>query len=1285
MANKFITGNSFSTGDQVTSTKLNESINLATFDSGAVDDSTTAISSGAIIVKDGGVSPSKISTGGPSWDSSGNVSVSGNIDVDGTTNLDAVDIDGNVQVDGTVTVGVNDTGHDVKFFGDTSGAYIQFDASADKLLTAGGATVDVVKDKLLIGGTAVTTTAAELNVLDGVTAGTITASKGVVVDSNKDIASLRNITLTGELDAGSLDVSGNADIDGTLETDALSIDGTTVTSTAAELNILDGVTSTTAELNILDGVTSTASEINLLDGSTANTVVNSKAVVYGSGGQVAVTSLSGTLADGVTGTTQSSGDNSTKVATTAYVDAQVATSDALSEVLAVGNTTGSTNIVVSNGQSITTNTIAETTSGSGVTIDGVLIKDNAITASGEIDGGSLDISGDADIDGTLEADAITVNGTALDTVIAGTTVTNATNSAHVLVTDNESTNEENLITFVEGATSSTGNVGLEMDGNLSYNPSTGTVSSTVFKGNIDAVDGDFDGTLEADAITIGGTAIGSLFSPIAGGSDIVTTGALNSGSITSGFGNIDIGSSNLTSTGSVSLGATSFNDNNITNVGSIALDTITNDGTDVTIDSSGDIILDADGADIRLKDDGTQFGRFANSASNLIVASSVSDKDILFNGSDGGVQITALTLDMSAAGAATFNDKITAVGTSVFTNLDISGDIDVDGTTNLDAVDIDGAVDMASTLTVAGDTVLNSDLEINVNGASNSSKAIVINSSGTNFESDDGMIRLLHPSTGSGALTGGFFMKFNANSADKFTVKGNGDTAIAGNIDVDGTANLDAVDIDGAVQIDSTLTVGVDDTGHDVKFFGATSGSYMLWDESTDDLILGGAAQIGVGTTSPQAPIHTVGDTAFAEAAIFANNGSASSWARADWSNDQASGTGIVYRDNSGNFVFRNDNSSGSAMTSIIMAGGSTAGNIAFYKDSSNEIARFDSNGKLGIGTSAPGHTLDVSGEFRVNGGGSGSIVVNDEDSSLCPTMTFLRNGAGTTSNDFIKFENSGGEVGSINSSGGASFSGDVVASGNLFVGGTALAQADSLGVTPTGIIYSARASGSATHAIFYNGSSVVGSITTSTSATAFNTSSDYRLKENETNIIDGIDRLKQLSPYRFNFKVDPDETVDGFFAHEVSDIVPEAITGTKDGMKDEEYEVSPAVYEDVVHPAVDAVYEDVVHPATYEEVVHPAVEATYDEDGNELTPATEEYREQVLLTEEYTEQVLVTEAVEEWTESVLVTEAVMDTRSVPDYQGIDQSKLVPLLTAALQEAVAKIEALEARVQTLEG
>jgi len=123
--------------------------------------------------------------------------ISGNADIDGTTNLDAVDIDGAVQIDATFTSGVDGQGYDTKFFGDTSSAYILWDTSADKLLTAGGAVIDIVKDKLLIGGTAVTTTAAELNILDTVTAtatelnysdlttlGTSAASKVLSADAN---------------------------------------------------------------------------------------------------------------------------------------------------------------------------------------------------------------------------------------------------------------------------------------------------------------------------------------------------------------------------------------------------------------------------------------------------------------------------------------------------------------------------------------------------------------------------------------------------------------------------------------------------------------------------------------------------------------------------------------------------------------------------------------------------------------------------------------------------------------------------------------------------------------------------------------------------------------------------------------------------------------------------------------------------------------------------------------------------------------------------------------------
>ena len=93
---------------------------------------------------------------------------SGDVDIDGTANLDTVDIDGATQIDATVTVGVDDTGYDVKFFGDTSGAHMLWDASVDDLILAGAARLVVPEGNLVLGSTAVTSTAAELNLLDGV-------------------------------------------------------------------------------------------------------------------------------------------------------------------------------------------------------------------------------------------------------------------------------------------------------------------------------------------------------------------------------------------------------------------------------------------------------------------------------------------------------------------------------------------------------------------------------------------------------------------------------------------------------------------------------------------------------------------------------------------------------------------------------------------------------------------------------------------------------------------------------------------------------------------------------------------------------------------------------------------------------------------------------------------------------------------------------------------------------------------------------------------------------------
>ena len=153
------------------------------------------------------------------------------------------------------------------------------------------------------------------------------------------------------------------------------------------------------------------------------------------------------------------------------------------------------------------------------------------------------------------------------------------------------------------------------------------------------------------------------------------------------------------------------------------------------------------------------------------------------------------------------------------------------------------------------------------------------------------------------------------------------------------------------------------------------------------------------------------------------------------------------------------------------------------------------------------------------------------------------------------------------------------------------------------GIRSSVTATSNSFHLRFYNPNGLVGNIKTASSATSFNTSSDYRLKENVVSITDGITRIKQLKPSKFNWILDKTNTpVDGFLAHEVSSVVPESITGTKDAV------------------------------------------------------ATQEDVDEVLA------------------------EKVGD----PVYQQIDQSKLVPLLTAALQEAIAKIETLETKVAALE-
>ena len=462
----------------------------------------------------------------------GNVSVGGNLDVTGTidfsdsaiTNVGSIQLD-SIAGDADSNTSITFSGSDVITIaagGDnqvtfTNGAIVpstdndidlgtssvEFkDAFFDGTVTTDALVADTADinggtvDGAIIGGssaaaitgTAITGTSfvigsadiseAELETIDGVTAGTVAASKAVVVDSNKDIGSFRNITLTGELDAATLDISGDADIDGTLETDALSINGTAVTSTAAELNILDGVTASATDINLIDGITNgtvIASKAIITDANkditggrnitisgeldAATLDISGDADIDGTLEADAITIGGVTLAETISDTVGAMVTSNTETGVTVTYDDSDNTLDFVIGTLnqdTTGTAELATTVTVSANNS-TDETIFP------VFVDGAtgaqgLETDTGFTYNpssgnlvigGSLTAASLDISGDVDVDGTLEADAITVNGTTLAETISdtvGAMVTSNTETG-VTVTYDDS---DNTLDFVIG-------------------------------------------------------------------------------------------------------------------------------------------------------------------------------------------------------------------------------------------------------------------------------------------------------------------------------------------------------------------------------------------------------------------------------------------------------------------------------------------------------------------------------------------------------------------------------------------------------------------------------------------------------------------------------------------------------------------------------------------------------------------------------------------------------------------------------------------------------------------
>ena len=335
---------------------------------------------------------------------SASLNAEANLTFDGSTLTNA----GATQLNSTLTVGANDQGYDVILYGDTASANMTWDTSVDDLIFNGAARIVIPDGQLVLGSTAVTSTAAELNLVDGITAGTVIASKAIITDSNKDITGGRNITISGELDAGSLDVSGDVDVDGSLETDALTIGGTTLAE------VISDTTGAMFSSNTETGIT-----VTYQDGD--NTIDLALAAA-----QTTITSLLATdIKIGEDNETKIDFETADEIHFYAANAEQVFVSDGVFGPQTDSDVDlGTTGVRFKNAYIDTVTTTGVITSGAGLVIadagnigsasdtDAIAIASNGqVTLTQTLIGTALDISGDIDIDGTTNLDVVDIDGT----------------------------------------------------------------------------------------------------------------------------------------------------------------------------------------------------------------------------------------------------------------------------------------------------------------------------------------------------------------------------------------------------------------------------------------------------------------------------------------------------------------------------------------------------------------------------------------------------------------------------------------------------------------------------------------------------------------------------------------------------------------------------------------------------------------------------------------------------------------------------------------------------------
>jgi len=419
---------------------------------------------------------------------------------------------------------------------------------------------------------------------------------------------------SGEIEATSLDISGDVDVDGTLETDALSINGTTVTSTAAEINQLDNVVVPSACFNQLSSVTSPVQP--QLAALSSNKLAKT-----------------GCAADSAKLGNVAAAGYQTAIGTSARIGANCIGGGTVSNV--EFNTLSS---VTSNIQDQIDSKLATT----GCAADSALLQGNnaasfqdVLTPSNRLSATNIG-SGEVSNTEFNQLSSVTSNiQTQINSKLATTGC--AANSALL---------QGNNAAYFQTAIGTSARIGANCIG------ANSNISNTEY-GFLNGVSSNIQSQLAALSAGSGGT----------------------DGTVTSVVAGTGLAGGTITSSGTISIEAAQPTITSLGTLTSLAVDTFTIDGDSIStsgnafIDAVGDIILDADGRQIFFRDGGTQIGTISMTDSNLKFISDVSDKDIIFAGTDGGSEVTALTLDMSDAGSASFNHDVTVAG-----DLTVNGD-----------------------------------------------------------------------------------------------------------------------------------------------------------------------------------------------------------------------------------------------------------------------------------------------------------------------------------------------------------------------------------------------------------------------------------------------------------------------------------------------------------------------------------------------------------------------------------------------------------------------------------